>query len=100
MAVALVLRWEGVTPEQYDALLEKVDWEGRPARDGVFHVVWFDATGMGIVDVWESEQAWSDFMAERLGPAIAELGGVGGEPDVAFHDVHRYFNTEAAAGVA
>lgn len=95
MAAALVLRWDGITSEQYDAVLEKVDWEKEPARGGIFHVAWFDDAGMGIVDVWQSERAWNDFMAERLGPVLAELG-VAGQPDVVFHDVHRYFNTEAA----
>jgi hypothetical protein len=99
MAVALVLRWDGIKPEQYDALLEKVEWESRPVSGGIFHVAWFDDAGMGIVDVWESEQAWHDFMDERLAPALAEYG-VEGQPDVVFHDVHRYFNTEAAIASA
>lgn len=95
MAVVLTLRWPGATKEQYDKLLELVDWENEPARNGIFHVVWFEDDGMGIVDVWESEQDWQNFMDERLGRHF-EAAGVEGTPEVQFHSVHRYFNTQAA----
>src|SRR6266478_3197870 len=51
MSVVLTLKWPGATKEQYDKLLELVDWENEPARNGIFHVVWFEGDGMGIVDV-------------------------------------------------
>jgi hypothetical protein len=95
MATVLELRWEGIEPEQYDEVLQRVDWENRPARGGVFHVVWFEGGAMRIIDVWESEQAWNEFMNERLGPVLAELG-IDSRPDVRFHEAHRYFNTESA----
>jgi len=99
MAVAMKMRWDGITPDQYDAVKAKVDWEEVPARGGVFHVAWFNDTGMTVVDVWESEQHFNDFMTERLGPVLGELG-IEGEPKVAFHEVHSYFNAEAAQAPA
>jgi uncharacterized protein YciU (UPF0263 family) len=95
MAVVLTLKWQGATKEQYDRLLELVDWENEPARNGIFHVVWFEDDSMGIVDVWESQQDWQRFFDERLAPHFAAVG-VTGEPEAQFHDVHRYFNTEVA----
>jgi hypothetical protein len=95
MAVAMKMRWEGVTPDQYDAVREKVDWDSVPAAGGLYHVAWFNDTGLTVVDVWESESHFNTFMEERLGPALAEIG-VEGEPKVAFHEVHNYFNAESA----
>jgi hypothetical protein len=84
-----------VTPEEYDEVLDVVDWETVPAHGGVFHVVWFDDAGMRIVDVWESQPSFEAFMAERVLPVVAEMG-IEGEPQATFHPVHRYFNTETA----
>ena len=43
--------------------------------------------GVRIIDVWESEDAWEHFRAERLAPAIAALGGPS-RPEPAFRDLH------------
>jgi hypothetical protein len=99
MAVVLTLKWPGYTKEQYDRLLDLADWENEPARNGIFHVVWWEGDTMGIVDVWESQQDWQTFFDERLSPHF-ETVGVTSQPDAQFHDVHRYFNTQAAEAVA
>ena len=49
---------------------------------------------MEIVDVWASQQDWQSFFDERLSPHF-EAVGVTGAPDAQFHEVHRYFNTQA-----
>ncbi len=94
MAVVLTLKWPGYTKTQYDQLLELSNWEQQPARNGIFHVVWWEGETMGIVDVWESQQDWQNFFDERLSPHF-EAVGVTGQPDAQFHEVHRYFNTQA-----
>src|SRR5687768_3733790 len=43
--------------------------------------------GVRIIDVWESEDAWEHFRAERLAPAIAALGGPS-RPEPTFRDLH------------
>ena len=99
MAVVLTLKWPGATKEQYDRLLELVDWENEPARNGIFHVAWWEGDTMGIVDVWASQDDWQRFFDERLSPNLAAAGITGG-PDAQFHDVHRYFNSETAGAGA
>jgi hypothetical protein len=99
MAVVLTLRWQGITQEQYDRLREIVDWETEPAVNGVFHVAWWEGDTMGIVDVWESQEDWQSFFDERLSPHFGAVG-VTGEPDARFHEVHSYFNTQAARAAA
>ena len=47
-----------------------------PAPTGlILHVAGPTDEGFRTIEVWESEQAWQRFQAERLAPAIAALGG-------------------------
>ena len=47
-----------------------------PAPAGlILHVAGPTEEGVRTIGVWESEQAWERFRAERLEPAIAALGG-------------------------
>jgi len=41
----------------------------------ILHVAAPTAEGFRIIEVWETEDAWHRFQAERLAPAIAALGG-------------------------
>ena len=95
MAVVVQGQGAGLGPEEYDALLQAVDWERRPATGGIFHVAWFDDEGLRFFDVWESEEAWQTFARDRLMPAL-EGFGVTEPPPYTATPVHRYFNTEAA----
>ncbi len=95
MAVVIEGQGEGLGPAEYDALLEAVDWETQPASGGIFHVAWFDETGLRFVDVWQSEQHWQAFARDRLMPALGQFG-VSEPPPYKASPVHRYFNTESA----
>jgi hypothetical protein len=47
-----------------------------PVPEGlVLHLAGPTDEGFRIIDVWESEEAWKRFHAQRLAPAIAALGG-------------------------
>jgi hypothetical protein len=59
-----------------------------PAPTGlILHVAGPTDEGFRIIDIWESEQAWQDFRAQRLAPAIAALGGPA-RPEPTFRDLH------------
>src|SRR5262249_25601695 len=90
MAIAMMMRWEGVTPEQYDAVRKLVDWEGTPAAGGLFQVAGFDAGGMRVTDVWETLEAFQAFVADRLMPGVKQIG-VRGKPTVEIVPVHALF---------
>lgn len=97
MAVVLSLSWAGVSPEQYDAVRDAVDWEEVAPAGGQVHVAWFDAEGMHVIDVWESEEAFQTFFAERLAPAI-EKAGIEGAPTTGFSPLHRRFIAPGVTG--
>jgi hypothetical protein len=99
MAVVMSMHWAGVTPEQYNTVRDTVDWEETPAAGGQVHVAWFDAEGFHVTDVWESQQAFETFFAERLAPAI-QKAGITGAPETGFSPLHRRFVAPGISGAA
>jgi hypothetical protein len=94
------MEWPTITPEQYDAALEKIDWEGDTPKGAILHVAWFDDNdGFKVVDLWESGDDFNRFVEERLMPGLKELG-IEGEPAVRLTEAHRVFNPGLTSGVA
>lgn len=59
-----------------------------PAPSGlIMHLAGPTDEGFRIIDVWDSEQAFERFKAERLQPALAALGGPS-RPEPTFRDLH------------
>lgn len=90
MAVVMRMRWDGVTPEQYDEAKRRVGWEEDPAEGGIFHTTWFEPETMRVVDVWESPDDFQRFVDERLMPAVQEIG-IEGEPQVEISEAHDHW---------
>lgn len=90
MAVAMFMRWPGVTAEQYDEARERVNWESDVPDGAKFHVATFGPDGARITDVWESQEAFERFGTERLMPVTQEIG-IDTEPEVEFAPVHALF---------
>lgn len=81
MAVALFMHWPGVTPEQYDALMTRLDLDANPAAGSVLHLAALTEEGLEACDVWQTEQAFRSFLEQRMMPVVRELG-IAGEPDI------------------
>lgn len=59
-----------------------------PTPDGlILHLAGPTDEGFRIIAVWNSEQAWQLFHAERLQPAVAALGGPA-RPEPTFRALH------------
>ncbi|WP_344073775.1 hypothetical protein [Streptomyces crystallinus] len=99
MAVVLSLSWAGVTPEQYDAVRDAVGWEEQAPDGGCLHVAWFDSGALHVTDVWESQEDFERFFAERLAPAVEKIGIVG-QPDTQLLPLHRRFVMPGVSGAA
>jgi hypothetical protein len=87
MAVAIFLRWDGFTREQYDAVRAVVAFERETAPGGLFHVAAIDEKGIRVTDVWETAEQFQTYLTERLVPAFAQMG-ITGQPDVEIIPVH------------
>ncbi|MET7981359.1 MULTISPECIES: hypothetical protein [unclassified Streptomyces] len=99
MAIVMSMHWAEATPEQYDTVRDAVQWEEIPGAGGQVHVAWFDAQGLHVTDVWESQQAFETFFAERLAPAI-QKAGLPGAPDTSFNQLHRRYIAPGVTGAA
>jgi hypothetical protein len=90
MAVVAHVVLAGVTKEQYDQVRAEVGWLEDSPVGGISHLTWWVGGDCHNVDAWESEEAFSKFGAERLGPGMAKVG-VQAEPQVTFHSAHEVF---------
>jgi hypothetical protein len=100
MAIMMILELEGVPPEQYARVSEKIGIASdADAPDGLIsHVAAIDESGeMVIVDLWESEQALGAFVEKRLGPALAEAGIPPSQPRI--HPVHNQIHSAVEGNV-
>jgi len=91
MAIGLRLEFAGATVEQYEATHRHMNIEGDPPVGLLFHSSGPTASGWGVVDFWESRDAFDCFLDERLAPAVVELGdeALPGQPDVEEFPVHN-----------
>ncbi|WP_235459427.1 hypothetical protein [Streptomyces olivochromogenes] len=99
MAVVMSMSWAGVSPEQYETVREAVGSEEVAPVGGQVHVAWFDDHGLHVIDVWESEETFQTFFAERLAPAV-EKAGITGTPESDFAPLHRRFIAPGVSGAA
>ena len=75
MAILMLLEFDGVTTEQYDQVNEELDPASNPPKGLILHSGAETDAGMKVVDIWESADAWQDFLDNRLSPAVVEVMG-------------------------
>ncbi len=92
MAVGLRLKFREGRQEQYDAVHGKMDVDANPPAGMIFHSAGPIDGGWGVIDVWESRDAFDTFVGTRMQPALAELGdeAFDGPPDIKEFPVHHY----------
>jgi hypothetical protein len=61
---------------------------------GLTQPAWWVGSDNYNLDAWESEDAFNAFGAERLGPAMAQLG-IAIQPEVTFFPAHEVFALQA-----
>jgi hypothetical protein len=91
MAVAVVMKFEGATLEQYDKVVELMHFEGAGtgAPGGLFHWVTRTEEGLMVTDVWESKELFEQFAYEQIGPYTTQAG-IAGPPELTYHEVYNY----------
>ena len=90
MALAVHVIVSGITAEQYDQVREAVGWLEEPPVGGLSHVTWWEGGNCHNMDAWESEEAFNNFAAERLGPGMAKVG-VDSQPQITFYPAHEVY---------
>jgi hypothetical protein len=92
MRILMTMKWDGVTPDQYEKIRKTVNWEGDMPPGAVFHVAGFDKekNTMRVTDIWESAEQFNSFIQNRLTPKTQEAG-IQGQPQVDIVPVHAIF---------
>jgi hypothetical protein len=99
MAIVMNMRWDGVTPEQYDALRTQVGWEQHAPEGGRLHVASFADGALCVTDIWDSADDFNRFAELRLMPVVQEIG-IQGEPAVTIAPLHAVWNPGVERGIA
>ncbi len=73
MAVGVRLEFEGATQDQYDATYRRSIEADMPAGL-ILHSAGPIEDGWGVIDLWESREAFDRFAEHRLRPAAEEAG--------------------------
>jgi len=91
MPVAIVQEWEAGdgSTTNYDAINEKLEAGGVP--DGlILHCAGFVGDRFRMFDVWETQEQFDRFTAERVMPVVASLVPVDAPPpDVTTYELHN-----------
>jgi len=91
MAIGLRLKFAGGTQAQYDAVHSHMGIDENPPAGLIFHSAGPIDEGWGVIDFWESRDAFDTFAAGRLQPAIGEVGDQAfqGPPGIREFPVHH-----------
>ncbi len=90
MAIMMIMKWEGVSLDQYEEAKRLVRWEEDRPIGGKLHLTAHDGTGLRITDVWDSAEAFQAFVDDRLTPAIMQIG-IQQAPDVEVYPLHDLY---------
>jgi len=91
MAVGFRIKFDGGTEEQYRAAHSHMQIDENPPPGLIFHAAGPIDGGWGIIDFWESREAFDSFLESGFGPAAQELGDrtFPGPPDIKEFAVHK-----------
>jgi hypothetical protein len=90
MAVALFMSWPGVTSDQYDSVMARLELDTNPAAGGILHLAALTDEGLEVCDVWQTEQAFHGFLEHRLLPIASELE-IEGAPEIWLVPLHNLY---------
>ena len=103
MAVAMFMNWPGITQQQYEAVIRELNLDQNPPEGGLFHIASLLPTGLRVVDLWESAEAFNKFSEARIAPAVKKVG-IATQPTIEIHPAHNVYapgiNTIGAIGAS
>ena len=84
MAIGLRIKFSGGTQQQYEAMHGGMNVDSNPPDGMIFHSAGPVDGGWGVIDFWESREAFDRFAQEQLMPTAQALGDKGfpNPPDI------------------
>jgi hypothetical protein len=92
MSAVITQRWDAVTPAQYDQIRAIVRWDVDVPAGMTFHVASFEGDTLRMLDIWDSEEQFMNFVQTRIMPAVAQVG-LAGQPDMMVTSTHDVFSS-------
>lgn len=86
MAIAREFNGAGWTLQQYDTLIERMNYGGHSAPGVLFHWAAKTPEGVHAVDVYQSREVADTLAQEKIGPLAQELGLP--MPQIAEYEIH------------
>ena len=74
MALTVLYEIPGLTQERYDEIIKELQAGGITAQGRIFHVAGPMQGGWQVVDVFESQAAFEQFVGGSLGSVMQKLG--------------------------
>ena len=74
MPVMCIIRAPKVTPEKYEEVRRRVDWDRDRAVGAMTYAIAFPNNGAVEVTVWESKAHFEAYARTRLKPVLDDLG--------------------------
>ncbi len=87
MRVVVFVSREGFNKSIYDRLIQEMKTDENPPKGSLIHIATFDAKGIRVCDVWESEADFKNFQEKRLTPALKKIG-FNERPTVEIYPLH------------
>lgn len=94
--VVMIMKWEGVTADQYEKIRKTVNWEGEQPPGSMFHVAAFGNNALHVTDIWESAEQFGSFVQSRLMPGVQQAG-IASQPHVEIYPMHALYVPNAGA---
>ena len=81
---------QGITPEEYRAVLDKMGVETHPDAHIYLHISAPIEGGFRIIEIWDNKEAFEGFLANRLTPANEALG-IERSANISIKPLHNFF---------
>ena len=97
MAVVLRFTFNGLTPDKYEKITDRLDKVGSGAPEGrLYHICFGDPNNLLISDIWDTREAFDRF-SEVVMPICRELGVEPSQPtEFPVHNIIEGTRTKAA----
>jgi hypothetical protein len=93
MTIGIRIKLAGVSQEQFDAVNAHIDPAGDPPDGCLFHGSGPIEGGWGVIDFWESREAFDAF-APRIQQGVEAAGvELEGPPDIKQFEVHETWSS-------
>jgi hypothetical protein len=90
MSVITTLDVKDMEPGEYRAVLDRMGVETQPAAGIYLHLTTTMSFGYRIIELWDREEGFQEFLDKRLAPATQDLG-IDRQTDISITPLHNLF---------